>query len=312
MLSQAADSLFWMARYLERAENQARLLDVSLNMAMIDTPEDREAQLAVPLQIAGTRALFDSLYPELTPKNLVQCMVLDPHYPDSTYNLIRKARENAHHVRGNLSADVWESINSAWIEIQEFSQGDVTEANASWLSDWTRERSHLFRGAAYGTLLRNDAFLFLRLGTFIERANNTARTIDVRFALASQPEHEKDARGFFEWTALLHSLAAFEAYQNLYGHNLQPLNVLELLILGRDVPRSLQACMKEIVELLAQIDGPRGRSAKRLANSLHANLSFGDRTYIADRGVQEYLMDFIHRVNRIAHEMHRSYMEGQA
>jgi len=146
MLSRAASSLFWMARYLERAETQARLLDVSLTMALIDVPEDREEQLSVPLLVTGTQAVFQELYKETTPQNLIDFLLLDDRHPASVFSIIGSARDNALHVRGNLSADVWESINLAWMELKELRKKGVTESSASRVFDWTRERSNAFRG----------------------------------------------------------------------------------------------------------------------------------------------------------------------
>ncbi len=311
MLSRAASSLFWMARYLERAENQARLLDVSLTMALIDVPEDREEQLSVPLLVNGSLDIFMEFYGEITPHNLINFLLIDDRFPGSVYNLFRNARDNALHVRGNLSSDVWEGINLSWLEFKELRLKGVTESSASQVFDWTRERSHVFRGAAYGTMLRNDTFRFLRLGTFIERADTTARVLDIRQQLALQPGDERASRPFFEWTALLHSLAAFEAYQTTYGHNIEPMNVAELLILNANLPRSLHGCLQEIASLLEQIEGQRGRRAKRLATSLFANLRYGDRHYIEDRGLHEYLADFLARIQRIADQIQKDYMGWQ-
>lgn len=304
MLSRAASSLFWMARYLERAETQARLLDVSLTMALIDVPEDREEQLSVPLLVTGTREVFDELYDDITPQNLIDFLLLDDRHPASVFSVIRSARDNALLVRGNLSADVWESINLAWMELKELRQKGVTESNASRVFDWTRERSHVFRGAAHGTLLRNDAFHFIRLGTYIERADTTARVLDIRHHMATKSLEGHPTQSFFEWTALLHSLAAFEAYQHTYGHNIEPMNVAELLILKPDVPRSLHACLQEIADLLEQIESGEARRARRLATSLYANIRFGDREYIEDRG----LTDFLTRIQRISGQIQKDYM----
>lgn len=308
MLSRAASSLFWMARYLERAESLARLLDVSLTMALIDVPEDREEQLAVPLQVTGTLEAYYELYNSITPQHLIDFLLFDESHNSSVFSMFRNARDNALHVRGNLSADVWESINTAWIEIRGLREQGVYEHSASGVFDWTRERSHTFRGAVYGTMLRTDAFHFLRLGTFVERADTTARVLNIRHRLAAQSMEHPSARPFFEWTALLHSLAAFEAYQNLYGHTLDPLNAAELLVLNADIPRSLHACMQEIASLLDQIEGNHGRRSKRMASSLYANLRFGDRDYIAEQGLHEYLEDFLIRVQRIAEQIQTDYM----
>lgn len=308
MLSRAAASLFWMARYLERMESQARLVDVSLTMALIDVPEDREEQLSAPLLMTGNLDAFFSLHEEVTPQNLIDFLLLDDRHPASVYSMMRSARDSALHVRGNLSADVWESINRSWLEMKELKRAGVRESSASSTFDWVRERSHMARGAAYGTLLRNDAFHFLRLGTFIERADTTARVLDIRHRMATKTMEEQATQSIFEWTALLHSLAAFEAYQFTYGHNLEPMNVAELLILEPDVPRSLHACLREISGLLEEIESGSARRARRLAAALYANLRYGDRDYIQERGLHEYLVDFIARIQGLADQIQQDYM----
>lgn len=308
MLSRAASSLFWMARYLERAESIARLLDVSLTAALMETNSDREQQLIAPLTISGTTDTFYELYDDLTAQNLIDFLLLNDQHGGSVYSCIRSARDNAHHVRGNITADVWESINSSWLDMKAIRQRGVSESSVSRFFDWVKERSHLFRGASYGTLLRNDAFRFLRLGTFIERADNTARILDAHYHLSTSQENTESARDLFEWTALLHALGAYEAYQSIYADRMSSENVAELLILNPDVPRSLRACLHETAELLAHIEGDAGRAAKRLATSLSANLRYGDRQYITDRGLHDYLTDFLARINQIADQIQNDYM----
>lgn len=308
MLSRAAASLFWMARYLERVESLARLTDVSLTMALIDVPEDREEQLSVPLLASGTLDLFDERHDTVTPENVIDFLLLDDSHAGSVFSMFRSARDNALHVRGNLSADVWEGINTAWLEMKELRKRGISESGASRVFDWTRERSHVFRGAVYGTMLRTDALHFVRLGTFIERADTTARILGIRHQMAMKAAEEHQTQAFFEWTALLHSLAAFEAYQNLYGNNIEPMNVAELLILAPDIPRSLHSCLQEIAGLLGQIDGEHGRRSKRLASSLYANLRYGDREYVAERGLHDYLVDFLARIERISGQIQKDYM----
>lgn len=308
MLSRAAASLFWMARYLERVEIQARLLDVSLTMAMIDVPEDREEQLSVPLLVSGTHDLFRQRHPTLNPGNLIHFLLLDDRHDASVFNMMRHARDSALHVRGNLSSDVWEAINHTWLELQELRRRGVPESGANAVFDWVRERSHTARGAIYDTLVRTDALRFLQLGTFIERADSTARVLDIRHVMATRSMAEQSTRSFFEWAALLRSLAAFEAYQNAYGQNLEPMNVVELLILSATVPRSLHNCLKEIHQLLEQVESGRSQGARRLASSLYANIRYGDRDYIAERGLHIYLVDFLERIQKIAGHIQKDYM----
>ncbi len=185
MLSRTASDLFWMSRYLERAENLARMLDVSYSLSLMpqDGRGDGLDEIAMPLLITGTLETYIERHGELHAERMLHFFALDATNPASIYSCLGAARASAHAVRGRITADMWENINSTWLEIRGIAQQGLTRYGMSRFCEWVKERSHLFRGATYGTIMRNDAFRFIRLGTFIERADNTMRMLDARYEM---------------------------------------------------------------------------------------------------------------------------------
>ncbi len=312
MLSRTAAQLYWMSRYLERAENLARMLDVSYSLSLLPQSRGAAAEIGAPLVITGSWQAFHQKHAGLTADRLVDFMVLDLDNPSSIVSCLRCARENAHAVRGKITAEMWENINATWLEAQALPRSDLADAGACF--DWVKERSHLFRGATYGTLQRNDAYWFIRLGTFIERADNTARILDVKAHLIG-PGVAESAPDYYAWSALLRSLSAFEAYHEAYRDTLSARRVAELLILRRDIPRSLRACCDEILQILPQIESgegaaDRGRPVKRMATSLAASLQYGAIDEILVEGLHRYLSHFLGEVSRLADSIHHAYLEA--
>ena len=308
MLSRAASELYWMSRYLERAENLARMLDVSWNLAMVPASLISRNELAAPLVITGTRESYMARYDTMEINNLLHFFALDEENPGSIFHCIRRARENAHAVRGRISAEVWESINATWIELQDIRRLGVLGMGAGSFLDWVKERSHLFRGASYGTILRNDAFRFIRIGTFLERADNTARILDVRHQAGGPVT--SSAVDYYRWNALLRSVSAFEAYREIYSDRISTERVAELLILRAEVPRSLRSCMEMLCELLPAIEGNAGLESKRLAAVQYARLQYGDVNHIFDVGLHSYLTDFLRRINELAETIQSEYLDS--
>lgn len=308
MLSRTASELYWLSRYLERAENIARMLDVSWNMSMIPFSGTTTEEIGVPLDITGSRALYDEMYGTLQIHNVLHFFTLDENNPGSIFHCLRVARENAHAVRGKITQEMWESINSAWIELQEMRASGLLTIGVSSFFDWVKNRSHLFRGATYGTIMRNDAFRFLRLGIFIERADNTARILDVKHRIGEVAGNT--AVDYYRWAALLRSVGAYEAYREIYSDSVITEHVAELLIFRAEVPRSLRSCMEMLCELLPAIEGNAGINAKRLAAVQYARLQYGDMHHVLEIGLHEYLSDFLRRVNELADTIHHEYLEN--
>jgi uncharacterized alpha-E superfamily protein len=291
VLSRTADHLYWMARYTERAENIARLLDVTYRMSLLPRNEDR-GYWGAALGINGLEPMFRERYGAITGDAVVRFMALDDH-PASIRGCLRAARENAHAVRGTLTSETWETANQTWIEMRDMPSKQLSGSDLARFFEWVKFRSHLSRGVTVGTMLQDDAFHFIRLGTFLERADNTARILDVKYdELAPQPQPGMD---YYEWGALLRSVSAFEIYRKVYRDVITPTRVAELLILRDDMPRSLHACLNTVHEILGLIANKQSGETSRRAGALHAALHYGRMEDIFAKGLHEYLTDFLER-----------------
>lgn len=309
MLSRTADHLYWMARYIERAENMARVLDVTYNMSLVPNAAESEAALWLPaLEISGNLEAYERHHDDFTAAKIIHYLALDINNPSSIYRALRSARENAHAVRVAMTTETWENINALWLEFGQFIGQDLAKNGLREFCDWVKARSHLFRGVCFGTMLRDDAFSFVRLGTFIERADNTARLLDVKYHLLL-PEQEEvgGAVDYYEWSAVLRSVSAFQAYQKIYSDTIEPWRVAELLVLRRDMPRSLHACFDEITPILDQLSGSRSTECRRMAGELHAKLRFGKMHDIFQHGLHEFLDDFVKSNNKLGVEVHKTF-----
>ena len=314
MLSRTADHLYWMARYIERAENMARVLDVTYSMSLVPNAAQSEAALWLPaLEISGNVEAYEVDYGEVNAANVIRYLSMDMNNSSSIYNTLRNARENARAVRVAMTSETWENINALWLEFDQFRDQDLAKNGLREFCDWVKARSHLFRGVCFGTMLRDDAFSFVRLGTFIERADNTARLLDVKYHLLL-PEQEEvgGAVDYYEWSAVLRSVSAFQAYQKIFSDTIVPWRVAELLVLRRDMPRSLHACLDEITPILEQLSGIRQTECRRLAGELHARLRFGKMQDIFQKGLHEFLSDFIDSNNLLGAEIQRAFLSINA
>ena len=314
MLSRTADHLYWMARYIERAENMARVLDVTYSMSLVPNAAQSEAALWLPaLEISGNVESYERDYEAANAADVIHYLALDIDNPSSIYNALRNARENARAVRVAMTSETWENINALWLEFDQFRGANLSEGGLREFCDWVKARSHLFRGVCFGTMLRDDAFSFVRLGTFIERADNTARLLDVKYHLLLPDEEEVGgAVDYYEWSAVLRSVSAFQAYQKIFSDTIVPWRVAELLVLRRDMPRSLHACLDEITPILEQLSGSRQTECRRLAGELHAKLRFGKMQDIFQRGLHEFLSDFVDSNNLLGAEIQRAFLSINA
>jgi uncharacterized alpha-E superfamily protein len=203
---------------------------------------------------------------------------------------------------------MWEVINSTWLEINRLSRTMSDERYPDFF-EWVKERSHLFRGVTVGTILKDIALSFIRLGTFLERADNTARILDVKYhILLPSVADVGGAADYYQWGSLLKSVSAFEAYKKIYRDVISPLRVAELFILRDDMPRSLHACMNEVETALTHINGMSGREARRLAGEIHADLHFGRIENVFARGLHEYLTEFLESTDLLGREIRDAYL----
>ncbi|SFU58831.1 alpha-E domain-containing protein [Pseudoduganella namucuonensis] len=315
MLSRTADHLFWMARYTERAENTARMLDVNVQTSMLPQSEqDAEQGWRAMLGISELQSAYDKKHSKLDARSVIDFMVRDPSNPSSIAACLTEARENARAVRGTLTTEVWEIQNQTWLDLQKRLNNGVLENDPSLFFEWVKYRSHLSRGVTLGTMLKDDAVHFIRLGTFLERADNTARILDVKFhgARASEQGDEQAQRDFYYWAALLRSVSGFEIYRKVYRDVITPARIAELLMLRADMPRSLLACMDEVVQNLALVRNDLSRDTERFAGKLHAELRFGHLADILDAGLHDTLTEFLRRVNELGNRISRDFLVPMA
>ncbi len=315
MLSRTADHLFWMARYMERAENTARMLDVNYQTSLLpQSHEQAEQGWAGVLGISELTQAFRQRYDRIDARNVLRFMVRDSSNLSSIVSCLSAARENARAVRGTLTTEVWETTNQTWLEFNRMLRGDEFERDPPALFEWVKFRSHLSRGVTVGTMLQDESMHFLRIGTFLERADNTARLLDVKFhALArdyfgtwsSDDAPEVD---FYHWSAILRSVSAFEIYRKVYRNVIRPDKVAELLILRPNMPRSLHACMNGVVENLALVANENSVETQRRAGRLRSDLQFGRIDEILATGLHAFLTQFLDRVNDIGSGISRDFL----
>ncbi len=313
MLSRSAEDLFWLARYMERAENTARVLDVSSRMAVLPTETGADSLHWRPaVEIGPEPAAFEAKYDQASAENVIRFMVLDAENPSSIYAAIAAARENARAERTAISTEMWESLNATWLEIEHLDHDKLADWGYRRFFDWIKERCHLFRGVTLGTLLQDDGFHFMRLGFFIERGDNTARILDVKYhVLLPSAEEVGGAVDYFQWGALLRSVSSFTAYRRVYRDQIKPARIAELLILSPDLPRSLRFCYDSVVDALDILAGPRRLECRRVAAELLADLMFGRIQAIFRHGLHEFLQDFIRRNNGVGGAVQSDFMMSE-
>lgn len=311
MLSRTADHLFWMARYTERAENTARMLDVNYQTSLLpQSLEVAEQGWWAMLDISELTRAFDDKYGMLSRDDVIDFMVRDMSNPSSIMSCLRAARENARAVRGSLTTEVWETLNTTWLDVPRMIAGGVLRHDPAQFFEWVKFRSHLARGVQFGTMLKDDAFHFMRLGTFLERADNTARILDVKFQSTGLEGGTPATVGndFYHWAAVLRSVSGFEVYRKIYRTVITPERVAELLILRPDMPRSLVASMDEVVAILALVRNQQSAETERQAGKLHAELKYARIDDIFAVGLHAYLTSFLERIGDLGSGISRDFL----
>jgi len=314
MLSRTADHLFWMARYTERAENTARMLDVTWQTALLPQSE-AVAELGWKglVAISELTGDYQRRYGRITAADVMRFMVTDGENFSSIYSCLRAARENARAVRGTLTTEVWETMNQTWLEFNRMIREGELERDPAALFEWVKLRSHLSRGVAVGTMLEDEALRFVRIGSFLERADNTARLLDVKFHAVESDFYgaadERDSEyDFYHWSAILRSVSGFEIYRKVYRNVIQPEKVAELLILRPDMPRSLAACTNRVLANLRIVANEQSAETLRGAGRLQADLQFGRIDEILATGLHAYLTQFLERINSIGGGISRDFL----
>ena len=303
MLSRTADNLYWLARYVERAEYLARILEATqrltaLPIAYGGSTNEWESAVAT----AGCAGAFATSYAEANEETVTDFLAFSSANPSSIRNCFDVARSNARAVRTALTMEMWDAINGGWLEIRRFGAGPASREDLARFLRLVQEYSLRFDGSAYRTMLRNDAFWFSRLGVFVERADNTARILDVKYHLLL-PEHERvgGPLDYFQWAAILRSVSALTAYHWVYRDSLKPWLIADLLILKDEMPRSLASCYEAIVRNLDAIAESYGRQgpAQRQARGIRTRLQNSRMDGVFQRGLHEFIGEFISENNRL-------------
>jgi uncharacterized alpha-E superfamily protein len=312
MLSRTAANMFWLARYIERAENLARLLDVSYRLSLLHMGEDDGLEAwRMGLEIADDDELFAERYGRVTPEAVLTYLGLDRDNPASIVASLVRARENARILRNQITQEMWEAINDTWLGLERFegSAARLGEGGVTVFLEWVRERSHLFRGVTYGTMLHDDGFWFVRLGTFIERADNTARLLLFKAAEVG-PGDEPDASDlvYYQWASLLRALGGFRGYHRTYRDAITPTRVVAFALLNPAMPRSLRHCLDHVIDSLDWLETPADAPLRLNAQSLRGQLTNARVEDLVARGLESVLEDFMERNAALADELRRQYM----
>jgi uncharacterized alpha-E superfamily protein len=246
--------------------------------------------------------------------DVLDFMVKDESNPSSIMSCLSAARENARAVRGTLTTEVWETHNQTWIEVRRMIRAGDFERDPAQFFEWVKFRSHLSRGVTLGTMLMDEALYFMRLGTFLERADNTARLVDVKFhALETDFYGTANARDqeydFYHWSAILRSVSGFEIYRKVYRDVIKPERVADLLILRADMPRSLHASVNEVLGNLGKVSADPGSETLRRAGKLRAELQYGRIDEILAMGLHAYLTQFLDRINDLGSHISREFLQ---
>jgi len=297
MLSRTADHMYWMSRYIERAESLARLVDAHYRMSLLPhSPATLAQSLSSTMTALQMEDAYRERYDTIAPRAVFEFVSLDREFSGSIISCLRAARENARAVRGSLTSELWETLNSTWLDARALVTRGAANADIGQFVEWVKERSHLTRGVTIGTMLRDEAFHFTRIGTFLERADSTARILT---AHQSDLKPGADAGAVpdpFEWTVLLRALSAFEVYRRVYRNVITPVRVAQLLILRDDMPRSLIRCCKEVYQNLKSVTNEHSAETERRAGGMHAMLHFTRMEDILATGLPEFLEEFMGKV----------------
>jgi uncharacterized alpha-E superfamily protein len=313
MLSRTADSLFWLSRYVERAENTARIIDAASRLSVMPTGYGSTGnEWESALSATGCLENFTAVYgEEATAESAVDFLAFSPANPSSIKNCLEIARFNARAVRTALTAEMWETINTAWLELKSYGLGELDLGRLSDFLRFVKQTSLAFDGSAYRTMLRNDAYWFSRLGVHLERADATARLLDVKYHVLLPPEAAVGGSlDYFQWSSILRAVSAQTSYHWVYRQSLKPWLVADLMILNRQMPRSLAACYENLTRYLDEIAETYGRqgAAQRAARAAFARLEATDIDGVLAEGLHEFLTAFIDENNRLSGLITEQYL----
>lgn len=324
MLSRVAWHLYWMARYMERAENMARILDVGASLAMLSQPGDSSAAVE-PLIITDSVEAFRQRGVQASAESVARFLAWDREHPSSILNCLQACRENARAVRGAITSEMWECINDTWLQLNARRAAQPTD---SAFFDWVRERSHLMHGVMQATIRQGQPRHFIVLGMFLERADNTARILSVKQSPLEAGQSAQTLQGdgtsasdqtapgpaedglsaHYRLSAVLRSVSALEAYRDVRNDQIDDRGVAQLLIFDPTLPRSLRRCVEEVCHILGELPGSHARVARRLSAHMAALLQHGALEDVERVGLHVFLDRFIRNTVRLGEAVQEAYM----
>ena len=315
MLGRTAESLFWMSRQIERAENMARLAEAGFRISLTpDTGDGHREEWHSTLASAGVARHFVDKYGDSATESATDFILFDEDNPSSVRSCLKSARTSARAVRTKITRDMWEALNSTWLAYEAIKPKEITAARLPELLDWIRQRTALFRGALLGTILRDDGYYFSQLGAFVERADNTARILDVKyFILLPSNQMIGGEIDTYQWETILRSVSAHRAYRHVFHENYRPWNVADFLILHGEMPRSLRFSydwLSIAIEGLCTLYGNRVASADLVAETRNMLTTLNMET-IFQAGLHEFLTGFIVRNSRLTDAVSSDYNFGR-
>ena len=310
MLSRVADSIYWLNRYVERAENVARFIDVNLNL-LLDSPTGVTQQWEPLVLTTGDLPLFKERYGEATVENVIQFLTFDRQYPNSISSCLFAARENARSVREIISSEMWEQVNSFYFMVQEAAQSNYMSDLSQFFAQVKME-SHLFSGVMDATMTHNEGWHFGQIGRLLERADKTTRILDVKyFILLPSVKDVGTTLDELQWMALLKSASAYEMYRKQGVHRIDPTAVAEFLILNREFPRSIQFCILQAERSLHQITntpiGSWRNPAERTLGRLRSELEYLTIEEIVQIGLHEFLDKIQRQINEVGDKVFTTF-----
>jgi len=311
MLGRTANDLYWLSRYIERAENIARLLEVGYRIVLL--PREGEGfheEWRSTLESAGCMQGYMLRHGDLVSRKVIDYMLFDTSNPSSIAACLASARRNGRAQRTSLTREMWESLNSSWLEFHAIKPATITSNSLPELLDWVRARSALYRGAMLNTILRNDTFYFSQIGTFIERADSSARILDVKYYhLLPSSEMVGSGTDNFQWSVLLRSVSAHRSYRWVVKDQYRPPKIADFMILNRQMPRSLRACYDELTVALRDLAALYGarHECHATVEATRDLLLEADIETVFQSGLHEFVQDFIGRNSRLGNEISAAY-----
>ena len=313
MLSRTANNLFWLARYVERAENLARIIDVAMRLSTLPSAfAGKSNEWEGALASAFCVDEFEKVYPEASRDHVIEFLVACDANPNCIRACVDTARSNARSVRSALTSEMWEIINDLWLKMQKISPEDMRGNRLVEMLSAIKQASLQFDGAAHRTMLRTDHYSFERLGMLIERADNTARLLDVKYHVLLPPDEPVGGGlDYFQWTSLLRSVSALTSFYWIYRKNVEPWLVAEFLILRTEQPRSLISVYGSInaeLDMLAERYGRQGQS-QRVARAIIGQLQNSKIGELFQAGLHEFVEDFIAHNNNLGEALVNQYLQ---